>query len=486
MEKHLEKDATTFSVRERDSVAFRSDSEDSSNLTLKRAYRKIDLRLTCWYSLVFLFLQIEAHNITNAAILNIEAGTDIQHQLGSPLSSQQWAAVLMMPVYPFIVLQPFSTMLLKKIGPRWWMSGMMLAWGAVAMCTGATKSYAGLLVCRFCLGLAEAGFLPGVLYHLAFWYPTDRLPLRIAAFYAFAYLSGTLSGVLAFTISHLNGRAGLPGWRWLFIIEGMPAVLCAFVTFFLLPSYPADAKFLTETERKAVLSQIPNIQPKATDKTFNWKQVKSLFKDTTTYTFYFTWLLHVIGAKGVHCMLPTIIYELGMTNTATSQLMTIPPSLLGAVGLMLIAWLIRNQKLRPWVGAIVLEGFSCSCYVVLIAVRSPLVKYIFMMLTATASIGTMPILWPERIRATNGTTSAGLGIGLTASAAQVGGLAAAQVYQKQFGPDYTTSFGCSIALLAAVMLLISVTWVIVSRRDRRAGVEGAEVHGKAEQDPGVE
>lgn len=81
------------------------------------------------------------------------------------------------------------------------------------MCQGATQNYAGIMITRFLLGLAEAGYYPGVLYHLSFWYPAKSTALRIAFFYACGQFSGTISGLLAFAISYMNGVGGLSGWR---------------------------------------------------------------------------------------------------------------------------------------------------------------------------------------------------------------------------------------------------------------------------------
>lgn len=103
------------------------------------------------------------------------------------------------------------------------------------MCQGATQNYAGLLACRFFLGMAEAGFYPGVLYHFSFWYSTKKMSMRLAFFYACGMFSGTVSGLLAYAISFMNGVGGLAGWRWVFILEGIPAILCAAYTFWRLP-----------------------------------------------------------------------------------------------------------------------------------------------------------------------------------------------------------------------------------------------------------
>lgn len=185
----------------------------SDTTTLKAAHGKIDKRLLYWYAFVFLIMHINVKNITNTAIMNLEQGTGIKRQLGN-LSSAQWAWALSIFYYPYMCFEPLATLMLKHWSPNVWMSRIMITWGIISMCQGATQNYSGLLACRFFLGAAEAGFFPGVLYHLSFWYPTHRLPLRIAFFYACGMFAGTVSGLLAYAISFMNGTGGLAGWRW--------------------------------------------------------------------------------------------------------------------------------------------------------------------------------------------------------------------------------------------------------------------------------
>ena len=440
-------------------------SSTDTEAVLKKAYRKADIRLLLWYSVVYTILKTESHNIANARIMNIEAGTDIKHQLGD-LTSEQWAMTQSLYHYPFILFEPLSALLMKRFTPRKWMSRIILTWGIISMCRASTQNFGGIAACQFFLGVAEAGFLPGVLYHLSFWYPAARLPLRIAFLYGFSHLSGAITGLLAFGISYLNGKGGLAGWRYLFLIEGAPSVLCGTVSFFILPDYPKEARFLTEVERTKVLDNLPETQPSSDDTTWNWQQVKGVFLDATTYTFLLIWICHDIGAKGVTTVLPNVIYQLGLTGTAPTQLMTMPPYIIGAVGLMLVAWLIRRNKLKPWVAAISLELFACICFIVLITVRHPIIKYIFIILAMVSSMGIYPILWPERIRITYGTTSAALSIGITGAAAEMHGVVGPQVYQDKFGPTYRVSFIVSIGLSSVAIVGMAVTWIIIRRRDK--------------------
>lgn len=209
----------------------------SQSLISKQAYRKADTRLLLWYSFVYLIMRIHVQNVTNSAIMNLETGHGIKAQLGG-LSSEQWAMVISIFYYPYMFLEPPATLLLKRFSPSKWMARIMVTWGIISMCQGAAQNYAGLLACRFLLGAAEAGFYPGVLYHLSFWYPSDQMALRIAFFYACGMFSGTISGLLAYAISFMNGAAGLAGWRWMFILEGIPAVFCGVYTYFFLPTIP--------------------------------------------------------------------------------------------------------------------------------------------------------------------------------------------------------------------------------------------------------
>jgi len=138
------------------------DDHDHPKADLNSAHRKVDRRLVLWYSFVYLIMRIHVSNISNTAIINLEEGDGIKAQLGG-LTSQQWAWVLSIFYYPYMLLEPFATLALKWFTPRLWMARIMVTWGIISMCQGATVNYAGIMACRFFLGAAEAGFYPGVL-----------------------------------------------------------------------------------------------------------------------------------------------------------------------------------------------------------------------------------------------------------------------------------------------------------------------------------
>ncbi|KAJ4423085.1 hypothetical protein N0V82_002214 [Gnomoniopsis sp. IMI 355080] len=378
------------------SVSLReSEDGDSSLAVLKSAHRKLDRRLILWYAFVYLFMRIHVSNISNTAIINLEQGDGIKAQLGN-LTSQQWAWVLSIFYYPYLFFEPIATLALKKFGPRTWMARIMITWGAISMCQGATQNYAGILACRFFLGAAEAGFYPGVLYHMSFWFPTQRLKFRIAFFYACGMFSGTISGLLAYAISFMNGAGGLAGWRWVFIIEGLPAILLGIYTFFFLPDYPENATFLSEAERKAILADIPSQAPSMSNKTLDLRQMRALLKDPTLIPFLLIWITHGIGGFGITFILPNVIYDLGMTDTAVSQLMTMPAYTAVFAILLTLGWLTHSGRMSPWVAGLILEVSQIICYILLITVENAVAKYIFVCIATAATSSFFPILWPGK------------------------------------------------------------------------------------------
>lgn len=179
------------------------------------------------------------------------------------------------------------------------------------------------MVVRFAIGLAEAGFFPAVLYHMSFWYKPCEMPWRIAFFYSVGQIASALSGLLAFAIGFMNGLGNLAGWRWLFLIEGLPAIILSVVALFGLPDYPQTARFLTPEERSFILKRLSDSAPSGEKGHWDFHSLKVLFSDPTVYTFAIYWIGHGIGGFGVGYALPTVIYQLGFTTTSLSQLMNI-------------------------------------------------------------------------------------------------------------------------------------------------------------------
>ncbi|KAL4878078.1 major facilitator superfamily domain-containing protein [Aspergillus karnatakaensis] len=438
----------------------------------KRVMRKVDLWLVGFYSFVYIFRVIDSSNYANAAIINLEEGNGIKAELG--FSPSQWSWSQSIFSYSYMLFEPTNTILLKYFKPSRWMFILILAWGVSATCSGAAQNFPGMMCVRFAIGLAEAGFYPSVLYHMAFWYKPSEMPWRIALFYSLGQLASALSGLLAYAISFMNRLGGLSGWRWLFILEGLPAVLLSFVALWGVPDYPETAKMLTPEEREYLSNRLSKTAPSGRDHNWSWENFKELFRSPTVYTFSVYWIGHGIGGFGVNYALPTVIYELGFTTTAYSQLMNIPPYVACFIFLNTVGHCLHKKWIRPWTTAVAIESTIIVCYIILITVPNSVVKYLALIVATACAGSAYPVIWPERIRALEGTTAAGIGIGLTNAMAQFSGICGPHVYNSRFGPTYRVSYIICLCFLLVAISGCLVSWLLVWRKDRRFAAKGSQ------------
>ena len=149
-----------------------------------------------------------------------------------------------------------------------------------------------------------------------------------------------------------------------------------------------------------------------------------------------------------------------------------PPFTLVFVILLTLAFLIHTKRLSPWISGLGVEVTQIICYVLLITVKNAVAKYLFVMIATAASQSFFAIIWPERIRAAKGTTTAGLAIGITNASCQLMGIVGPQIYQPRFGPTYRISYICSIGLLSGCLAAVCTSWFFVAKGDS----EEAEVN----------
>ena len=149
-----------------------------------------------------------------------------------------------------------SNLLLLRFGARRWIARIMLTWGILAAAMMFVRSPLSFYVLRFLLGMAEAGFFPGVLYYLSLWFPQEMRSRAIGRFYIAFPLSNVLMGLIAGSLLSLNGKLGLKGWQWLFLVEALPAILLSVVVWNVLPDGPADAKWMAPEERAWLIARL--------------------------------------------------------------------------------------------------------------------------------------------------------------------------------------------------------------------------------------
>ena len=225
-------------------------SQPQSPETEHRALRKASLRLIPLIALGYCLAYMDRVNISFAALqMNRDLHfSETTYGLGAGLFFLSYALV-----------EIPSNLLLYRFGARRWLSRIMVSWGLLAMGMLFIRTSLHFYVMRLLLGAAEAGFFPGVVFYLMQWFPAEWRARTITRFYIALPLSSTVMGALAGALLNLQGKWGLAGWQWLFLVEGMPAVLLGVFFFFLLPDGPAQASWLTADEQQAILARLSTV-----------------------------------------------------------------------------------------------------------------------------------------------------------------------------------------------------------------------------------
>ncbi|KAF5324080.1 hypothetical protein D9619_011224 [Psilocybe cf. subviscida] len=304
-----------------------------------RVWRKLDLRLLPVVTMFYFLSFLDRSNISNARVAGL------QKDLG--MTNTQYTIALTVTYIPYILAELPSNLLLKIVGPNIMLASMLTLWGLVTTMQGVIRNYAGLLVCRFFLGLFEGGILAGLVLYCSFFYPRQKLQWRLSAFISAASLSGAFSGLLAFGIVNLKGAGGRPGWAWIFILEGGFTFLFGLSSYFLIPISPARASFLTTREREYVLARLKEDGSMSKNKSelgrgssdgrdgqearvdgFRWREVGAAFslKSENAHVWMVAVILFFSGTSlfGMAYFTPSIVQGLGFT-AERAQLMSVPP-----------------------------------------------------------------------------------------------------------------------------------------------------------------
>lgn len=202
-----------------------------------------------------------------------------------------------------------SNLALNKFGARIWIARIMIVWGLVSMCfmflTGPTMFY----ILRFLLGAAEAGFFPGILLYFTYWYPEKDRAKTIALFALGGVAAGVIGSPVSGALLELHGLAGMAGWRWLFLLESIPAILLGLVVLRVLPNGPADAKWLTEREKGWLRGRLAEDVAKAGSAPP--QRLGEVFTSGRVWLLCLMYFLMNVAGYGYEFWSPTIIRQFG-------------------------------------------------------------------------------------------------------------------------------------------------------------------------------
>ncbi|MGD9788287.1 MAG: MFS transporter [Sulfuricellaceae bacterium] len=232
-----------------------------------------------------------------------------------------------------------SNLILARVGPRFWIARIMVTWGLVSMDMASVAGERGFYLLRFLLGLAEAGFFPGIILYLTYWFPAAERARIIALFMTATAVAGLIGSPVSGALLTLHGWLGLKGWQWLFLLEGLPAVLLGIVVWFTLPDRPQHASWLTAPEQDALQSLLnretaPPHAPRTT---------VGALHSPTVWRFSLSYLSLVIGMYGIGMWLPQMLKSIAEVGDLAIGLLAAVPYLAAAAGMI---WIGRHSDCR--------------------------------------------------------------------------------------------------------------------------------------------
>lgn len=352
----------------------------------------------------------------------------------------------------YVLFEVPSNIILHRVGANIWLARIMFTWGLVSMGMAFVNGATGLYVMRFLLGVAEAGFIPGMTLYILLWIPLGQRA-RITAYWILATpFAGIIGGPLGGLLLQLDGVLGFKGWQWLFIAEGLPAIILAIATYFYLTPTPAKAQWLTEGERQWLQRTLAAEDEKIHAQT---RQKFTIGAALLNWRVLVLGLLYIgmnMGLQGINNWMPTIIKSLGTLSNLQVSSVTAIPWICGAVAAVLWGRHSdrRNERyvnlaIALIVGAI---GFAASAYV-----GSPLLGIACLSIAVMGIIAGYTVFWVVPGTFLTGVAAAG-GIALVNSMGNIGGFIAP--FTIGWIKQATGSFTDALLVLAGAMVVSGV------------------------------
>jgi MFS transporter, ACS family, tartrate transporter len=283
----------------------------------------------------------------------------------------------------YFLFQVPANFMLQRIGARRWMFIILAVWSLISASNALVRDTTSFYVLRFLLGVAEAGFFPGMVYYLTCWFPQAYLARNVAGLNAAMPLSFVVGGPLASLILGLDGTFGLHGWQWLFLGEGLPAFLISFGVLRFLPDGPTDAPWLSDAEKSLIASRLS--AEEVTDQRAFWP----VLLDLRVIGFGLALTGILAGFYGIGFWIPQIVQGMGFSTRVTGLIVTIP-YLTAALVMMVWARSSDERRERLW-HAILPALFAATGFAATSLVTSNFV--VLVALTCTA-VGVMSVLPP--------------------------------------------------------------------------------------------
>jgi MFS family permease len=352
-----------------------------------------------------------------------------------------------------------SNLILNKVGARMWIARILVTWGIVSGLTAAVQGEKSFYAIRFVLGAAEAGFYPGVILYITWWFPNSYRSRIIGLFQTAIPISVIVGSIISGTILSLDGTMGLAGWQWLFILEAVPAIVLGIVVARALTDRPDVANWLSPEQRNWLAGRLA--AERAEREAVHHFKLGEALRSGRVLALTLVYFGNAFASYGLTIFLPQIVHRFGISYVGTGFVTAIP-YVFGAFAM--VAWGLHADRTGE-------RGRHCAaaCFLSFVGLAScvfldnPVALMAAIILAQMGQSAIAPTFWPLPSAMLTGTAAAG-GIALINSVGNLGGFLGP--YAMGLARDATGSFGVGLLILASGMLVAGITLLLLGR-DRR-------------------
>lgn len=424
----------------------------------RRTMRKIDLRLLPLLGMLYALALIDRTNLGVARIAGMER--DLELSVGS-----RYSIVSALYFIPYIIFQLPSNLFLRQLGVRSWLTFCVVAWGVVQLAMGFVPNWGLLGFCRVLLGAFEAGFFPALVFIITTWYTRHEVQKRLAAFYVVSIFTGGFSAIFAYILSLLGGKQGIPGWAWIFIIEGAITILFGIIAWFFISDFPDQNTFLSEEQTAFVLDRVEHDRGDSIPDELTKKKLLEHLLDWNSWAFSLMYLCATMPAYAIGFFITIILRGMGWSVT-NSLLLSAPPYVFATVSILFFAWIsdkfrhralfIAIQAIMTLVG-LILTGFSSSAAW----------RYVGIFLSNAGSGGCIPGILAYSSNNITSHTKRAVSTAMIISFGGIGGIFATTVFRQKDFPRYLPGIYATIACQIILLLLLAITTIYFWKQNKR-------------------
>ncbi|KJA28876.1 hypothetical protein HYPSUDRAFT_623648 [Hypholoma sublateritium FD-334 SS-4] len=431
-------------------------SEDEIRRT-KTIIRKVDWRMLPLLGVLSALSLIDRSNIGLAR----SAGMD--HDLKLNIGARYSIATCVYFV-PYILFQLPSNLFLRKLGVVQYLSFLVIAWGGVQISMGFVPTLGYLVFVRVLLGTFEAGFFPAMVYIITTWYTRHEVQKRLAAFYLIGVFVGGFSAIFAYAVTFLGGKAGVPAWSWIFIVEGGITVAFGIIAWFFLPGFPDQNTFLTSDETAIVLDRVEKDRGDSLPDALTTEKILRHLLDWKLWAIGLMYMCATMPAYAISFFVTLILRGMGWSESA-SFLLTAPPYIFAAFSIMFFAWLSDKYRQRAAVigvqALMTLVGLLMTGFL-----HSPGGRYAGIFLADAGSAGCIPGILAYSSNNIVSHTKRAVSTAVLVSFGGVGGIFASLVFRQVDAPNYRPGIYATVACQLLMLVLLTITTVYYRRQNK--------------------